>query len=111
MTEAPETPNVAQTKESGSLQSDVDALVMPLGMKHIPLGWPMMAGAFIGFAQYAITVDAFLVQFQEDTGIDVRSIIPRNELERMIDHATGNNGAGIFSTFLDWLVVNHWGEA
>lgn len=83
---------------------------LPLGMTKIPEGWPLMAQAFIDFALWAVKQEDFLDQFKADIGYDLRRVVPKNGLDRMIDEACGFNGKETFAAFLDWLVVNHWGE-
>ena len=85
----------------------VNSLVMPLGMSKVPLGWPMMAQAYIDFAMWVFGKTEFLEAFKTETGITF--VPPKNGLERMIDDATGA-GKSFISKFLDWLTVNHWGE-
>lgn len=95
-------------RTTGKIGTPVEPLVMPLGMSKVPMGWPVMAQAFIDFAMWAIGQPGFLKAFEESTGIKYRP--PRDGLEKMIDDVTGAN-KHIVSQFLDWLTVNHWGEA
>lgn len=90
---------------------EVNAMVMPLGMAKIPFGYPQMFGDFLGFAQWAIGSEDVRADFLRATGVELTSIIPKNGLEAMIDKATGNDHKAVFSNFLDWLVVEVWGEA
>lgn len=84
-----------------------DEVSLPLGMTKVPLGWPFMAQGFIDFAIWAVGQAPFVDSFRAETGM---AWTPgKNPLDIMIDEATGVDKA-FFSAFLDWLVVNHWGE-
>ena len=82
----------------------------PLGMTKTPDGWPEMADAFLGFAHYAIGEPGFIDQYQTDTGKNLYSAIPNAPINQMIDEATGY-GRQAMADFMDWLTINHWGEA
>ena len=77
-------------------------------MSKAPVGWPIMAQAYIDFAIWAIGQPGFIEAFTADTGI--KFTLPKNSMERLIDDATGANKA-IIAAYLDWLTVSHWGEA
>lgn len=81
---------------------------LPLGMTITPLGWPMMAQAYIDFALFASAQEDFVFEFERDTGVKYFS--PQTTLDKMIDEETGREKF-LLSAFLDWLTVNHWGEA
>ncbi len=83
---------------------------IPFGLKKMPLGWPEMAAGFLGFADFAIENPDIVKAFEEETGVMLASIVNCSPIERMIDDATGRKDE-MLRSFLDWLVVNHWGEA
>ena len=97
-----------KTTETPTTEGRVSRLVMPFGMKVIPLGWPVMAQAFMDFAMFTVKEDSFVDAFQDDTDISLANLIPRNPLDAMIDKATGH-GREVFAQYLDGLAVNHWG--
>lgn len=78
-----------------------------LDMKKIPLGWPLMAEAFIGLVRHSLSDEKTIAKFERDTGC--KHFAPRNGLEAMIDESAGY-GREYLSKFMDWLVVNSWGE-
>lgn len=88
--------------------SDVYQVVMPLGMTVVPWGWPTMAQAYIDFGLWAIGQQDFLLSFERETGL--KYVPPKTGLDRLIDDASGTPRI-IIGKFLDWLTVNHWGEA
>lgn len=75
-----------------------------------PYGLPLMQDAFFDFVLWAVGQTDMLAQFKKDSGYELESLIPKNGLERMIDEATGRT-KDIIGKFIDWLIVNHWGEA
>lgn len=83
---------------------------LPLGMTKTPLGFPAMFGAFLGCAEWAIGSEDVRADYLKATGIDLVRIVPRNGLDAMIDKATGYDPKEAISAFLDWLVVEIWGE-
>lgn len=95
-------------RTTGKIGTPVKPLVMPLGMSKTPMGWPLMAQAYIDFAMWAISKEEFVQEFEADTGLSYS--VPKTGLDKMIGDSTGY-GKSIISAFLDWLTVNHWGEA
>lgn len=89
------------------MTTELDTLVMPLGMTKKPIGWPMMAQAYIDFALFATGKPEFIKAFEDETGIIYKQ--PKCGLDELIDTATGQKEF-VISNFLDWLTVNHWGE-
>ena len=75
-----------------------------------PYGWPLMQDAFFSFISYSITQNKIQHEFKKDTGHDLKSLIPKNGLEAMIDQATGRTKK-ILQEFIDGIIVNYWGEA
>ncbi len=78
--------------------------------KPIKCESPLGIYVFLAFAEISLGQDAFLATYKADTGIDLLSLA-HEPLGAAIDQAT--NHAAIrqaFSKYLDWLVVNHWGE-
>lgn len=82
---------------------------LPSGMTKIPYGWPLMAGAFIGAAEYLGKQEGIFEDFQKDTGHDMSFLLNRTGLDKIIDQATGIEKE-LFGAYLDWIVINHWGE-
>lgn len=78
-------------------------------MTKTPLGWPLMAEAFLGLAHHSIADESVLAAFQLESGLDLKTIIPKAGLDKLIDQATGRTEEAL-GKFLDWLVVNQWGE-
>jgi hypothetical protein len=74
-----------------------------------PYGWPLMQDAFFDFVLWAVGQTDMHAQFKKASGHDLESLIPKNGLARMIDEATGRT-KDIIGKFIDWLIVNHWGE-
>lgn len=95
---------------SNSFIINLQAKTMNKLFTKIPYGWPLMKDAFLDFASYSISQDEVREQFKKDIGYDLHSIIPKNGLEEMIDKATGRT-SDILWQFMDWLIVNQWGEA
>ena len=80
---------------------------LPCGMTKMPFG--SRGYDFFSFAVYAIGKDEIVEQYKMETGVDLRKLVPKTVLDKMIDGATGYSNETM-SKFLDWLVVNHWGE-
>jgi hypothetical protein len=68
-----------------------------------------MKDAFLSFASYSIGEEEFRADFKKASGIDIKGLIPKTRLEAMIDKTTGHTD-DILRKFMDWLIVNHWGE-
>ena len=75
----------------------------------IPVGWPLMKDAFLDFVSHSKGQKKIRMEFKEATGNDLKSLITKNGLEAMIDEATGYT-EDILKQFIDWLIVNYWGE-
>jgi len=82
---------------------------LPPGMSKTPYGWPTSAPAFYDFSLFAIEDAECRCAFFKETGKSLDEIANATQLERLIDEATGHTNT-VISAFLDWLVVNHWGE-
>lgn len=74
-----------------------------------PYGWHLMKDAFLSFASYSIGKEEFRADFKKASGCDIKGLIPKNGLEAMIDKATGHTD-DILKKYMDWLIVNCWGE-
>ncbi len=84
-----------------------DANKLPCGMTKVPFG--DHGYDFFSFAMYAIGKDEIVDQYKYETGVDLRKLVPKSALDKMIDGATGYSNE-VMAKFLDWLVINHWGE-
>jgi len=96
--------DTAEQTSSGRL----DKIVMPFGMKTVPLGWPLMADAFISFVSFALDAEKIKKQYLEQELIDLDQFKGQSVLEQMIDAKTGY-AESVLAKFMDWLVINHWG--
>ena len=75
-------------------------------MTKIPFG---NQEAFFSFAVYAIDKSEIINQYKDETGVDLNDLVTRTALDKVIDESTGYTNE-LMSKFLDWLVINHWGE-
>lgn len=80
--------------------SEKDEVELPKGMTKVPMGWPLMHEAFLGFAEFSIQKSDIVKQFEDDTGYVMNSAILKD----------GERRCTVFNAYLDWLVVNWWGE-
>ncbi len=92
-----------------------DSSVPPLpGMKVIPLYygsdmWEILyGGAWCALLEYALAIPEHCDAFEKESGHSLKSLVPGNALEIMIDKATGRTDA-IFGAWCDWVTVNLWG--
>ena len=79
---------------------------LPLGMTLKPMGWPVMAQAFIDFALWSIAEKGFIEDFEMETGLAFNP--PRNAIDAAIDEENGHT-KDMMGQYLDWLAVAHWG--
>lgn len=88
------------------------AMKVPIeGMKALPYGWPLMAGAYMGLLQFLITQPEAREAFKADTGMDVTRALGFgvSPLDRMVDKATGHDKA-VVAAFADWVTETQWGD-
>ncbi len=81
------------------------------GMKTMPLyaDDELMMGAWVDCVNYCITEEHRLLEFKQDTGIDMMGLVGCSPFEQMIDKATGRDKEYILR-FCDWVTKNVWGE-
>lgn len=83
---------------------------------------PLMAGAFAGFIAYAPKNPEIVKHFEQTTGIKFpfkQGKAAESVIDRMIDEACGVSEQSltreqkheIFDRWVNFLVVNYWGEA
>lgn len=77
-------------------------------MKLTPLGWPLMAEAYLGCVSWALDNDDIKRAFQEETGINLESIANAKGEARMIDEATGRTREAV-AAFMDFVTRTVWG--
>ena len=77
-------------------------------MKLQPLGWPLMAPAYLGCVSWALTNDEIKRAFQSETGINLESIANAKGEARMIDDATGRTREAV-AAFMDFVTKTVWG--
>lgn len=77
-------------------------------MKLIPLGWPLMAGAYFGCVSWALDNNDIKRAFKDETGIDLESIANARGEARMIDEATGRTREAM-AAFMDFVTRTVWG--
>lgn len=58
------------------------------GMKIIPLGWPMMADAYLGCVSWALTEDKIKQAFKTETGHDLDALAKASPADRRRNAAT-----------------------
>jgi hypothetical protein len=66
----------------------------------------VMAPAWAGFVQYAITDERVVEQFERETG--VKFSVATTPIDRMIDEATGRVETDI-EKFVLWVTERYWG--
>lgn len=88
----------------------MDEVKLPLKMTKVPILFSIDNGAsFLGFARYSLKDKLMIEHFKKNKGIDLNNLVQCSTIEQMIDNATGH-AEDILSKFLDWLVINYWGE-
>jgi len=102
MKEAQETQNVAQAEQSGSLQSAVDALVMPMPRKKLEPTERLVHAIAFHVAAYGCPADeAFLVDVLADkcglTRNEATAVIDMAELDGKVTHHGGSRGPHRYS--------------
>lgn len=100
--------------DEGSGGSPVVTVELPIkGMTKTPLFLGIDGGAgFVSCLMFCSQDECALESFKIDSGHDLRSIIPKNGLEALIDSATGFDAhkGEIVAKFADWVVEKIWGE-
>jgi len=90
--------------------SETDELPsLPFGMTKTPYCWPAMAGAFMSCAVWAASKEEIVKAFEKDTGWDVRTVVLRSSIEKMVDEATGRDRE-FLGKWYDWVAENIFGE-
>lgn len=83
---------------------------LPLpGMTLTPLGWPLMAPAFLGCVSFALGNDEIVRAFERDTGYDLAAIRDARGIDMLIDEQSGRTQA-VLAAFMDFVTREVWGQ-
>lgn len=83
-----------------------------IGMKTLPEYHEndFLMGAFVGLVRFMFNQDEMVKIFKEETGLDIRKILIRSPIQKMVDEACDFDGHEEFAAFADWVNVNFWGQ-
>ena len=84
-------------------------MIKPIeGMKYEPYGEDYMAGAWISFLSFALTVPEYVTDFKKETGVDIQNVLNARGINKMIDEAAGRTKDAIIK-WADFITLNYWG--
>jgi hypothetical protein len=79
------------------------------GMKVMPMGMPLMAGAWFSLLGFTLSEADAVAAFKKDTGMDIEAVLRARGISAMIDKSTGYDRA-VVAAFADWVTTHLWGE-